>query len=340
MVTKDSIHQYIVKNKSASGRELAEYFGITKQAVNKHIKALVQEQKIVKRGVTRGATYLPAGATLSAPVLPAVSETLVLEGLEEHAVFSDIALRTNLKTLVTEQALRILRYAFTEMLNNAIEHSCSRACALEFTVDPYDVRFVIRDHGIGIFHSISSRFSLRDEHEALGELLKGKKTTMSERHSGEGVFFSSKSADTAAFRSHTISLVFDNLKKDVLVEQKRFMRGTEVRFSISRNSRRDLSKIFSEYSPEEYDYRFERTRVMVRLLAGDYVSRSEARRLLSGLEKFKDIVLDFTRVSSIGQGFADEIFRVFQKEHPEIRIMPEILKPVLQQMIRHVVDNN
>ena len=46
MVTKDSIHQYIVKNKSASGRELAEYFGITKQAVNKHIKALVQEQKI------------------------------------------------------------------------------------------------------------------------------------------------------------------------------------------------------------------------------------------------------------------------------------------------------
>ena len=191
-------------------------------------------------------------------------------------MFSDIALRTNLKTLVTEQALRILRYAFTEMLNNAIEHSCSRACALEFTVDPYDVRFVIRDHGIGIFHSISSRFSLRDEHEALGELLKGKKTTMSERHSGEGVFFSSKSADTAAFRSHTISLVFDNLKKDVLVEQKRFMRGTEVRFSISRNSRRDLSKIFSEYSPEEYDYRFERTRVMVRLLAGDYVSRSEA----------------------------------------------------------------
>ena len=78
---------------------------------------------------------------------------------------------------------------------------------------------------------------------------------------------------------------------------------------------------------------------MVDLLAGDYVSRSEAKRLLAGLENFKDIILDFKKVSSIGQGFADEIFRVFKIDHPDIRITAENTNPVVQQMISHVVDN-
>ena len=339
MNTKEKILQFITANKSASGPELAIHFGVSKQAVNKHIKALVQEQKIVKKGVTRGSMYILASETKTAQALPKINEILQLEGLEEHAVFKNIDLRTNLKNLVSEQTFTILQYAFTELLNNAIDHSSSQTCSLQIVLDQYDVNFIIRDFGIGIFQSISSKFGLNDEEEALGELLKGKKTTMSERHSGEGVFFSSKSADTAAFRSHNINVIFDNLKKDIFVEQKRFIKGTEVLFSISRNSKRDLSNIFSQYSPEEYDYRFEKTKVMVKLFPRDYVSRSEAKRLVSGLEKFKEVILDFKNVTSIGQGFADEIFRVFQNDHPDIQITTENTNPVLQQMITHVVDN-
>ena len=339
MGTKEKILQFITANKSASGPELTMNFGISKQAVNKHIKALVQEQKIVKKGVTKGSIYILASETKTAPALPKINETLQLNNLEEHEVFKNIVLRTNLKNLVSEQTFTILRYAFTELLNNSIDHSSSQTCSLQIALDQYDVNFTIRDYGIGIFQSISSKFGLNDEQEALGELLKGKKTTMSERHSGEGVFFSSKSADTAAFRSHNINVVFDNLKNDVFVEHKRLIKGTEVRFSISRNTKRDLSEIFAQYSPEEYDYRFEKTKVMVKLFPRDYVSRSEAKRLVSSLDKFKEVILDFKNVTSIGQGFADEIFRVFQNDHPDIRILTENTDPVLQQMIKHVVDN-
>ena len=339
MNTKEKILQFILGKNPASGTEIAGHFNISKQAVNKHIKALIQERKIVKQGVTRGAAYVPAGKTTSTPALPRINDKLDLRGLEEHEVFNTIDLRTNLRNLLSEQAFAIVRYAFTEILNNAIDHSCSHTCSVQLVFDQYDARFMIRDFGVGIFHSIMSKFDLPDEQQALGELLKGKKTTMAEQHSGEGVFFSSKSADRVSFRSHNIDLVFDNLKNDILVGQKRFIKGTEVRFSISRYSRRDLSTIFSQFSPEEYDYRFERTKATVNLLAGDFVSRSEAKRLLAGLDNFKDIILDFNKVSTIGQGFADEIFRVFQIDHPDILIMTENANPVVQQIINHVVDN-
>jgi len=50
------------------------------------------------------------------------------------------------------------------------------------------------------------------------------------------------------------------------------------------------------------------------------VSRSQAKRLLAGFDRFKIVILDFLKISSIGQSFADEIFRVFKRNHPEIEL--------------------
>ena len=74
----------------------------------------------------------------------------------------------------------------------------------------------------------------------------------------------------------------------------------------------------------------------MKLLQRDYVSRSEARRLLANLEKFSEMVLDFRDVQSMGQGFADEVFRVFASRYPAIVISTENTNPVLDAMIRHV----
>jgi STAS-like domain of unknown function (DUF4325) len=50
------------------------------------------------------------------------------------------------------------------------------------------------------------------------------------------------------------------------------------------------------------------------------ISRSQANRLLARVEVFKTVIFDFAGVPTIGQAFADEIFRVFPNRHPEIRI--------------------
>jgi hypothetical protein len=141
------------------------------------------------------------------------------------------------------------------------------------------------------------------------------------------------------FRSHRIKLFFDNQKNDIFIEEMKNIRGTEVFFIVKKRSRKKLEDIFSIFAPEEFDYKFEKTRAMVKLFQREYISRSEARRLHHGLDKFKVIILDFKGVKTIGQGFADELFRVFMQNHPKITIEIVHLKPSLQTIINHVVDN-
>ena len=66
------------------------------------------------------------------------------------------------------------------------------------------------------------------------------------------------------------------------------------------------------------------------------IARSQARRILQRLEQFKKIEFDFDGVEFMGQGFADEIFRVFQASHPEIQLIPIHANRTVLGMIKHV----
>ncbi|MGD2270261.1 MAG: DUF4325 domain-containing protein [Desulfobacterales bacterium] len=339
MTTKEKILNFVRERQSATGKELSEILGISRQAVNKHLKILIEDKSIVKEGSTKGTIYRLPSSKMEASDLVKLKKTYVLKGLEEDKVFREIAPQLDLKRTLNKSAFSIVHYAFTEILNNAIDHSLSEKCSVNFRIDQYKFNFHIRDYGIGIFYSIYKKFNLPNEYAAIGELIKGKTTTMKERHSGEGIFFTSKAADDIVFRSHKIELNFDNQKKDVFVHKKKYQKGTEVVFSISRHSKKRLDQIFSQFAPEEFDYQFERTRALVKLFHQNYVSRSEAKRLLYGLDKFKEIILDFKGVNSIGQGFADEIFRVFSDSHPNIEFKIENISPALEPIIKHVVDD-
>ena len=339
MSPKGNILKYLSKHQMVSGREIAEYMGVSRQAVNKHLKALIQSGEVVKEGSTRGATYKLREKDGREKSARKFEKTYSVKNLEEDTVYKEIEMYLNLEKKLNSYASDIVRYAFTELLNNAIEHSQSAKCSIKAGFDSYDFYFKIRDFGIGVFFSIFHKFDLTDENTAIGELLKGKTTTMAGRHTGEGIFFTSKAADRLSLRSHKLDLVFDNVKEDSFIEQKRYLKGTDIFFSVSKRSKRKLDKVFQDYAPEDFDYRFDRTRVQVKLFQKQYVSRSEAKRLVHGLDKFAEIILDFTGVKSIGQGFADEVFRVFQQEHPDIVIKTENVSPALEPMIRHVVDN-
>ncbi len=95
---------------------------------------------------------------------------------------------------------------------------------------------------------------------------------------------------------------------------------------ISIISNRKLEDVFRQY--ETFDEiegirQFDKTHIVVNLSKFDqdhYVSRSQAKRILMGLEKFNYIVLDFRNIKTVGQGFADEVFRIFQKKYPATKI--------------------
>ena len=268
---------------------------------------------------------------------PAVlARSLVTRGCNEDRIWDEVEVRLQLTRALRPNVLAIMRYAFTEMLNNAIEHSQADRCAIRVALSQSFVSFEIRDHGIGVFHSIASKFNLPDEEAALIELLKGKTTTMPEAHTGEGIFFTSRIGDDFSLKSHRIQIEWKRAKQDMFVSQPRLSAGTLVQFSIQRSARQTIEDVFSEFAPEQYDYQFQKTKILVKLLQPDYVSRSEARRLLANLEKFREIVLDFRDVRSVGQGFADEVFRVFAHRNPDIVLHSENASPAVMAMIRHV----
>jgi len=84
---------------------------------------------------------------------------------------------------------------------------------------------------------------------------------------------------------------------------------------------------------------FDKTTVPMRLAnSSDLVSRSQARRVLSGLELFKEVILDFKDIEYIGQAFADEIFRVFTNMNPATSITPQNANDDVQYMINRAIN--
>lgn len=330
--TRDAIREYIENNGSATSPELAEYLGLTRQAVSLHLRQLVASAEIIKTGSTRAAKYFPREA---APAARRAKRSLALADLDESIVYDDIAVTLTLSEL-RDNVESIVHYAFTEMLNNAIDHSMSDEGTIEVRLDATKLAFTVRDKGIGVFRSIADKFDLQDEHTAMIELIKGKTTTQPEGHSGEGIFFVSRAADRFVLRSHRLQIEWDGYRGDVFVSDPRFLKGTLVQFEISNDSRTRLENVFAEFAPQEYDFQFEKTRVLVKLLQRDYVSRSEAKRLLHNLDKFSEIELDMRDVTSVGQGFADEIFRVFASAHPDIVIRISNTGKAVNAMIQHV----
>lgn len=105
---------------------------------------------------------------------------------------------------------------------------------------------------------------------------------------------------------------------------------------------RTTKEIFDEYTSD--DFVFNKTKITVHLakdyLGHDFVSRSLAKRILMNVEKFKIIVLDFENIDNIGQGFADEVFRVFKNKNPGITIVPVNMNEEIEFMINRAMKNN
>jgi anti-sigma regulatory factor (Ser/Thr protein kinase) len=335
MKTKDFILKMLREKGSITTSDIVKKLRISRQTAAQHCRELTRANRLAKLNRTRNARYVAytprtSRASATTPVLHATYATC---GLEEDRVFQEVELKMGLRRALSAKAHQIAGYAFTEMMNNAIEHSRAPQVGADAHLGQTGFEFVITDRGIGVFESIRRKFGLRDHFEAVSHLLKGKQTTDPRRHSGQGIFFTSKIADRFTLTSSRLSLLVDNELPDVVLQDVPPHRGTRVEFQIKRASRRDLKALFDDYSGA--DYEFDKTHVLVRLSRkpGETTSRSQARRLLLGLEAFKRIVLDFKGVAGIGQGFADEVFRVFKRRHPEIQLEPLNMSPSVKFMV-------
>jgi len=329
----EEIRKFILENVEEHPSDITSVvsseFGISRQASHKHIQKLVSDNLILAHGNTRNRTY---------EVKPLVdfSVELPLPGLEEDKVW-----REHIRPLMNGLPLNVLhicQYGFTEIVNNAIDHSEGKILIVSVKRTYKNVVLSIIDNGVGIFNKIQKELSLDNPLHAILELSKGKLTTDPDHHTGEGIFFTSRMFDKFSIFSGRLFFSYQREIDWLLEDKQELFSGTGVILEISSFSKRTSQQVFDRFTTTG-DYGFSKTHVPVFLATyGDenLISRSQAKRLLTRFEKFKEIILDFTNVTSIGQAFADEIFRVFQTQNPDVHLVPINMSEQIQKMIAHV----
>jgi STAS-like domain of unknown function (DUF4325) len=215
-----------------------------------------------------------------------------------------------------------------------VSYSGSDTVTIAWWVTLDQLSFEVRDYGVGAYPKLRVGLHLASDFEAVQELSKGKRTTDRARHTGEGIFFTSKVVDIFRLTSSGVRWTVDNLRYDVALGVVPKVSGTSVMCQIDPQTERNLADVFSEFTS---DHGFVRTRPVVKLFAigTSFVSRSEARRLLDGLDAdFDTVEVDFTGVTDVGQGFVDELLRVWPTAHPGKTVIPINMNAAVDFMIQ------
>ena len=312
------IREFIVENVEINPKTIIPLtmakFGISRQATHQHIRRLVDEGALIR---SRSGYY----------ELCPKEEWHTTISIDENP-YEDVVWRNQIKDKLghlPDNTIEIWYYGFTEMFNNVVDHSGSATAHVSIIKTAYSTEMNIADFGIGIFNKITKDMHLIDERHAVMELTKGKLTTDPEKHTGEGVFFTSRMFDTfnilsgEVFLSHTYG---DD--EDWILQNQEPSVGTFVTMRLNNNTARTKKQIFGRFTSDN-DFGFTKTVVPVRMAQyGDekLVSRSQAKRLLARVDRFKTVLFDFKEVETIGRAFADEVFRVFASQHPHIELIP------------------
>ena len=306
-----------------------EHFNITRQAVRRHLTTLIEDGILAADGETRNRRYSLNQTRLS-------WDLLLHQNKDEDKVWRD-HLESHIENYPTN-IQKICHYGFTEMFNNAIDHSGGTKAIVILVYSAKKIGIQIEDDGIGIFEKLKTAFGHEDYRQSALELSMGKLTTDSSRHTGQGIFFSSRSFDYFDMCANGHAFCHNDNLGNWILEDAEPSQGTTVSMLIDTDSRRTLREIFDRYTNlDDDDYPFSKTHAPLSLARyGDemLVSRSQAKRVLARFGQFEEVILDFSGIDEIGQAFADEIFRVFGRNNPQIKLVHIYANEQVQSMIR------
>lgn len=339
---RDIIKKYILEKIRCDDNEYVkktiENFQVSATTVKRYLKECVEREWIVSDANRRSGYAL---------VVCEERWELENDGSLEEDTFYFECIFPMLKN-ISLNAQNIWYYTFTEIMNNAIEHSKGEKIYCCLKKDYLYTEISITDNGVGIFNNITQYANEKlgmklDPAQAVMELYKGKMTTNPGNHSGEGIFFSSKMLSEFALWSQNMIYSYRCNDRDRFVDSHLIAYATKIRgigtmaiMKLENDTKRTTREVFDLFAPMEEG--FVKTFLPMKELCplGNPVARSQARRILQRLEQFKEVVFDFSEIEFMGQGFADEVFRVFQNKYPDIVLTPINANETVLGMIQHV----
>lgn len=332
MDKKEQVKNYILRQIAEGEKhyaaKAAETFQLSRSTIYNYTSELVRDKIIVKND---DGKY----------VLTETRNSFMYKqgNLDEDSIFRKdiLPMLHGLQANVVEA----WRYAFTEMMNNAIEHSESESIFTTVMRNQLNTVICIIDTGIGIFRKIRE-YMLDKKGEALTHaecmslLFTGKFTTATENHSGEGIFFTSHLMDGFFILSDDLFFTRNNFTDDYMNIDP-LEKGTMVYMELSNKTQKTVKEVFDRYTNPEEGFTHTSVPITHMFTDGSPVSRSEARRLGAMLVRFKEATLDFTGVSSIGQAFTHELFVVWQRRNPDIVLNRIGMSQDVENMIKRVL---
>lgn len=334
----EQVRQFILDRVEQSPNGVAqavgEKFGISRQAANIHLRRLCDDGILKRSGRTRATRYRLA-------VLFQWERPYEIRSSPPEDVVWTRDVRGVLGEL-PKNAMDIWHYGFTEMFNNAIDHSEGNTVVVGVVQTAVNTEVMIGDDGYGIFRKIQHALELLDERHAVLELSKGKLTTDPQNHTGEGIFFASRMFDHFEILSGEVYFAHEfGQVEDWILERMKGSRGTHVFMRLGNRTTRTSREVFDEYASGD-DFGFTKTVVPVRMARygeDQLISRSQAKRLLARMELFETVLFDFREVETAGPAFIDEMFRVFAMRHPEIELAAVNTNPAIDRTIKRARAN-
>jgi anti-sigma regulatory factor (Ser/Thr protein kinase) len=310
----DRVRRLVDRRGEIQNHDVVRALHVSPATAHRLLQALVTGGVLGRHGKGRAARYR----------LRALRRRFRRAGLDEHRTWEDIAAEIARIRPLAPDVARSLAYATSEILNNAVDHSRGRnvEVAVRFERGGATVT-TVRDDGVGVFRRLGEDFGYATPHDAIVQLEKGKLTSDPTRHSGEGLFFSSKAVTRFRLESQGTAWIVDNRVHDSAIAPGDVRRGTRVELEVVPGHVPRLEDVFAAYTDPE-SLQFTRTRTTIKLagFGKTLVSRSEAKRLVARLTAFRHATLDFSGVDAAGQGFCDEVFRVFACAHPDVTLEP------------------
>ena len=330
---KQTIILYIL-GKIAEGTQglskiVADTFKISTNTVHTYLNELIEQGIIEKQ---KRGTYNLVSTSKEYNFKRSAGE------LKYDTIPYDVCLEKEINHL-SENVKSIWAYGLSEMVNNVIDHSEAENMKMIIHQNYLFTSVLLFDDGVGIFEKIKNHFDLPNLDEAICELFKGKLTTDESNHSGEGIFFTSKMMDSFFISSSGKIFTTSKFDEDNIRDMGSIVKGTCVFMSLSNFTHKTPKEIFDQYSTIEGG--FTTTNIPLKnIFDASPVSRSQAKRVCNRLEKFEEAILDFDGIEWMGQGFAHQIFVVFQNAHPEISLIPQNMNDSVESMYNHVTKTN
>ena len=325
------ITELVARNEPHLNRKVQETFGLSRTSVSRYINKLLEE-KVLQKADTQCHYQL-------VEQVHQLSQSLIGPHANEDTLYQQF--RPYIQDF-PEQAKSNFGFIFLEMMNNALEHSGASRVKATMWVNPIRLRGTIVDNGIGIFQRIRKFF--RDElneeissEDAKLQLVSGGFTSDRGRHGGEGIYNSSLIADSFAIRSENLIFARNyELIDSFGISLKTRQKGTCVYFSVHRDTQKTLAGA-THANPDDGFFRVTLPLKQMTLTGTALIARSQARRFTFNFIDKREVVLDFEGITELCQPFAHELFSVYHKAHPEVKLITRNTTEAMDRLIQRLM---